>query len=98
MTNQHLTISYVSMECTALKARRIYGITSLVIIYAYDLFNFVSPSIQAINYFEISGESVASNSFLVRDAPTRKVQDYKIMEQNGAVSWVSCIISTSSVC
>ena len=74
------------------------GITSLVIIPAYmlrlvniRLQSTVSLSIQArsTDYSRMSRKSaVATNSFLVLNAPTKKVQDYKQMKPNGAVSWV----------
>ena len=51
----------------------------------------VSLSIQArsTDYSKMSSKSaVATNSFLVLNAPTKKVQDYKQMKPTGAVSWV----------
>ena len=35
-----------------------------------------------------SKSAAATNSFLVPNAPTKKVQDYKQMKPTGAVSWV----------
>ena len=35
-----------------------------------------------------SKSAAATNSFLVLNEPTKKVQDYKQMKPNGAVSWV----------
>ena len=74
------------------------GITSLVIIPGIEtsklnirLQSTVSLSIQArsTDYSKMSSKSaVATNSFLVLNAPTKKVQDYKQMKPNGAVSWV----------
>ena len=74
------------------------GITSLVIIPEIEtsklnirLQSTVSLSIQArsTDYSKMSSKSaVATNSFLVLNAPTKKVQDYKQMKPTGAVSWV----------
>ena len=72
------------------------GITSLVIIPAYmlrlvniRLQSTVSLSIQArsTDYSKMSSKSaVATNSFIVLNAPTKKVQDYKQMKPTGTVS------------
>ena len=35
-----------------------------------------------------SKSAAATNNFLVLNEPTKKVQDYKQMKPNGAVSWV----------
>ena len=37
----------------------------------------------------MSSDSAATNSFLVLNAPSRKVQNNKQMKTTGAVSWVS---------
>ena len=73
-------------------------ITSLVIIPEIEtsklnirLQSYVSLSIQArsTDYSKMSSKSaVATNSFLVLNAPTKKVQDYMQMKPTGAVSWV----------
>ena len=76
------------MQCKALSAQSAHGITSLVIIHAHELFNSVSPSIQAVYSSEMASESAASNSFLILNA-LKKMQDYKQMKPPGAVSWVS---------
>ena len=36
----------------------------------------------------LSKSAAATNSFLVLNAPTKEVQDYKHMKPTGAVSWV----------
>ena len=36
----------------------------------------------------LSKSAAATNSFLVLNAPTKEVQDYKQMKPTGAVSWV----------
>ena len=65
----------------------------MVIIHAYDLFNSVSPSIQAINYSEMSSEAAASNSSLVLNATrgkvlnSRKVQNYKLTKLTGSTGF-----------
>ena len=73
---------------------KIYGITSLRItcnLWDIRLQSTVSLPIQArsTDYSKMSSKSAAAtNSFLVLNEPTKKVQDYKQMKPNGAVSCV----------
>ena len=55
-----------------------------------EAIKFTCTSAEAItDYSKMSRKSAAAtNSFLVLNAPTKKVQDYKQMKPTGAVSWV----------
>ena len=85
-----------ALSALVVKYQNIYGISSLVIIHAYKILlqSPVSLSIQAISidYTEMSGDSVATDSFLVLNVPTRKEQDFKHMKTPGAISWALYMI------
>ena len=49
----------------------------------------LSSQARSTDYSKMSSKSAAAtNNFLVLNEPTKKVQDYKQMKPNGAVSWV----------